>query len=404
MAHPHARLTPVTRAELVRQVAAGWSQAEVARQFRVSRPTVGKWVRRYRAEGVGGLRDRPSVPRRSPRRTSARVARRICALRRRTGWGPHRLAWALGLARSTIYAILRRAGLQRLDRLHRVTRRVVRYEHPRAGDLLHLDVKKLGRIPPGGGKRFAPGFAATGAGPSRGGAGVDALHVAIDDHSRYVYVESLPDERGPTAAGFLQRALVHFRQQASGCAGCSRTTAAATARTPSPPSPSGTASATASPVPIGPRTNGKAERFIRILQDEWAYARPYRSQAARQRQLPPLPRRLQSPASARHRGRRPRLTPVNNVPGEVHLAARIAAQQRLFRHPLTTPSAEAMAGEERHPPPPTVFWRGPKLMRAVPAVVLPARTACKPPCVAANERVAFPRTGVAHVPDTGRIQ
>ena len=85
------------------------------------------------------------------------------------------------------------------DRLHRVTRRIVRYEHPHAGDLLHLDVKKLGRIPPGGGKRFTPGFAETGAGPSRGGAGVDALHIAIDDHSRYAYVESLPDERGPTA-------------------------------------------------------------------------------------------------------------------------------------------------------------------------------------------------------------
>ena len=213
MAHPHARLTPVTRLELVGEGERGGSQAEVARQFRVSRPTVRKWVRRYRAEGLAGLWDRAAAPAHSPRRTPSGVARRVCTLRRRTGWDPHRLAWALGMARSTVYAVLRRAGLHRLDRLHRVTRRVVRYEHPRAGDLLHLDVKKLGRIPPGGGKRFAPGFAETGAGPSRGRAGTDALHVAIDDHSRDAYVAALGDERGPPAAGFLERALAHCRQQ-----------------------------------------------------------------------------------------------------------------------------------------------------------------------------------------------
>ena len=104
-------------------------------------------------------------------------------MRRSAGFGPHRIAWALGLARSTVYAVLRRCGLNRLDRLHRVTRETVRYEHPAPGDLLHIDVKKLGRIPEGGGKRIAPGFAETRSGPQRRPSlGREYLHVAVDDH------------------------------------------------------------------------------------------------------------------------------------------------------------------------------------------------------------------------------
>ena len=130
MAHRNARLTPVTRRELVREVEAGWPQAEVARRFRVSRPTVGKWVRRYQEAGTSGLEDRGSAPRRHPRRTPPELEQRICSVRRRQGFGPHRIGWALGVACSTVYAVLRRFGLNRLDRLHRVTRESVRYEHP----------------------------------------------------------------------------------------------------------------------------------------------------------------------------------------------------------------------------------------------------------------------------------
>ena len=153
MAHRNARLTPVTRLELVREVEAGWSQAEVARRFRVSRPTVQKWTRRFREAGADGLEDRSSAPHRQPRRTTPELERRICAVRRSAGFGRHRIAWALGLARSTVYAVLRRCGLNRLDQLHRVTRKQLRYEHPAPGDLLHIDVKKLARIPEGGGHR-----------------------------------------------------------------------------------------------------------------------------------------------------------------------------------------------------------------------------------------------------------
>jgi len=282
MAHRNARLTPVTRLELVHEVEAGWSQAEVARRFRVSRATVAKWVRRYRDLGGPGLEDRSSAPHDHPRRIAAQLERTICAVRRGQGFGPHRIAWALGLARSTVYAVLRRCGLNRLDQLHRVSRQTVRYEHPAPGDLLHLDVKKLGRIPDGGGHRVHGRSRAT---PHT--RGLDYLHVAVDDHSRYAYVEALRDERGPSTAAFLERALGHFRARGVRVRRVltdnakNYTSARVFLQT-----------AEASQVrllrtrPYRPQTNGKAERFIRILQDEWAYARPYRSNAERLHELP----------------------------------------------------------------------------------------------------------------------
>lgn len=287
MAHRNARLTPLTRWELVEQVRAGWPQAEVARQFRVSRATVAKWVRRYVAEGRAGLEDRSSAPHHHPRRTPPPLVRSILSLRRRRSFGPHRIAWALGVARSTVYAVLRRAGLNRLQLLHRVTREPVRrYEHPSSGDLLHIDVKKLGRIPRAGGKRFAPGFAETQSGPhSRRSRGVDYLHVAVDDHSRYAYVEALPDERGVTCAAFLTRAAAHLDERGVTV----RRVLTDNARAYS--SAVFTAAAAERAItlkltrPYRPQTNGKAERFIQTLQQEWAYARRYRSNPERLRAL-----------------------------------------------------------------------------------------------------------------------
>ena len=202
MAHANARLTPRSRLDLVREVEAGWSMAEAARRFRVARATVKKWVERFRSEGLAGLQDRSSRPYRQPNRTAPEVEARVRAMRRATGFGPHRIGWALGLPHQTIYAVLRRAGLNRLDRLHRVTREIVRYERRRSGELIHIDVKKSGRVPEGGGKRFAPGFAETQSGPhSKRSLGSDCLHVAVDDHSRYAYVEQHPDERARDGSG-----------------------------------------------------------------------------------------------------------------------------------------------------------------------------------------------------------
>ena len=288
MAHRNARLTPLTRLELVREVAASWPQAEVARRFRVSRHTVAKWLRRFREEGAAGLDDRRSAPRSHPRRTPPELERRICAVRRTQGFGPHRIQWALGVARSTVYAVLKRHGLHRLDRLHRVTREPVRYEHAVAGDLLHLDVKKLGRIPEGGGKRIAPGFAETRSGPRPGRSlGLEYLHVAVDDHSRYAYVAALPDERAATCAAFLERALAAFCRRGVRVRGVLTDNAKAYTVARRFLEAAAAADVQLSHTrPYRPQTNGKAERFIQILQDEWAYARPYRSNAERLRELP----------------------------------------------------------------------------------------------------------------------
>ena len=287
MTHRNARLTPLVRAELVGVVDRGWPQAEVARQFRVSRATVAKWVRRCHREGLDGLQDRSSRPHRSPRLTPPGMTARIIALRRAESLGPHKIGWELHIARSTVYAVLRRADLHRSAWLHRVTRDQVRFEHKNPGDMLHLDIKKLGRIPQGGGKRFLPGFLETRSGPRRGPRlGFDFLHVAVDDHSRYAYAEALPDERGITAAGFLERALAHLHQRGvhvervltdNGSCYISRAFKEMAVvwdvrlrRTR----------------PFRPQTNGKAEAFNKILQNEWAYRRPYSSNRERLDALP----------------------------------------------------------------------------------------------------------------------
>jgi len=182
----------------------------------VSRATAYKWVRRYREEGSRGLHDRAPVARRRPHALPAGCVKRICAARLRRRRGPHYLAHTLGIPRSTIYGVLRRAGLHRLDWIDRPTRTVVRYERARPGELVHVDVKKLGRIPPGGGKRFFPGFdgqhftSPPGRPVSNSRLGYDYLHVAIDDHSRLAYLEPLADERQRAASGFLERMHRHF--------------------------------------------------------------------------------------------------------------------------------------------------------------------------------------------------
>ena len=159
----------------------------------------------------------------------------------------------------------------------------MRYEHPAPGDLLHLDVKQLARIPDGGGHRAHGRSSKT---PRGRGAGLDYLHVAVDDHSRYAYVETLPDERGATCAAFLERALAHFRTRGVAVRrvltdNARNYTVARVFLAVAMP----TASRSSSPAPTA-QTNGKAERFIQTLLNEWAYARPYRSNAERLHQLP----------------------------------------------------------------------------------------------------------------------
>ncbi|MCC6382512.1 MAG: IS481 family transposase [Dehalococcoidia bacterium] len=291
MSHANAKLNEYGRLLLVSRLEEGWTQAEVAEAQGVSRSTVSKWWRRYQDEGIAGLKDRSSAPRRLPHALGETVVEAICSLRRELGAGPHRIAYELGLAASTVYGVLRRQGLAVLARLDRTTRAVIRYERERPGELVHLDVKKFGRIPEGGGKRFDPGFAESGAGRHRPGPkrGHDYVHVAVDDHSRFAYAEALPDETGRTTAAFLLRAVQSFA--AAGITVESILTDNALSYRRSRAfieTADSLAIERHHTQPYRPQTNGKAEAFNKTLQREWAYRRPYTSNAERVGALQPF--------------------------------------------------------------------------------------------------------------------
>ena len=293
MAHANARLTVHGRLLLVRRVLSGHKPGEVAKQLGVSRQTVYKWVRRYLAEGLAGLADRSSRPHMSPRALSAETTARIVSLRLALHAGPIRIAAALGLVASTVGAVIRREGLPHLADLDRITGEVirasrrsnVRYEHREPGSLLHVDVKKLGRIPDGGGWRIH-GQDTKLHRTSR--QGWDYVHVAVDDHSRVAYVEILPDETGETCAQFLHRAAVWFRDLGVIIRRVLTDNAWAYRR-------SAAWAAVCSALQIRrrftkpgcPWTNGKAERLNRTLQTEWAYSKAWTSNADRAAALAP---------------------------------------------------------------------------------------------------------------------
>lgn len=289
MVHGNARLTPAGRLILCERIASGRPVAHVAPEMGVSRATAHKWWRRFTAEGVAGLVDRSSRPLRSPRRVPVRVERRIERLRRREKLGPVRIGLRVGMPASTVHRVLVRLGLARLAWLDRPTGRVIRrYERARPGELIHVDVKKLGRIRPGGGW-WAHGrdsdLARTqhNAGRRVGGrVGYDYVHSAVDDHTRLAYSEVLPDETGPTCAAFLRRAAAFFT--AHGITVERVMTDNALNYTRSHDFQATLADLGASHrriPPFRPQVNGKVERFNRTLLDEWAYRRVFTSSARR---------------------------------------------------------------------------------------------------------------------------
>jgi transposase InsO family protein len=255
----------------------GMSVALAAEMSGVSRQTATKWLQRHRAQGPEGLEDRSSRPRTIPRASPPELVAAVLAERHATRYGPHRLAHRLGVPRSTIGDILRREGRSRLADLDRPTGVVVRYVRDHPGELLHVDVKKLGRIPDGGGHRFLGRD-----GTPRSHAGYDYIHSALDDHSRVAYSEIHPDERGVTCAGFLERAVTWF---ASLGVGIERVmTDNARNYTDSRAFQLVLLDAGARHKRIRayrPQTNGKAERFNGTLLREWAYVRLYDTNAAR---------------------------------------------------------------------------------------------------------------------------
>lgn len=286
MAHRNAPLTPQGRLLLCRRIEAGTPIAHVAAAMAVSRRCASKWWHRYLELGADGLHDRSSRPRRSPTRVAARVEDKICRLRRAEKVGPDRLAIHLGLPASTIYRVLVRHDLARLSQLDRQTGAPIRrYERSRPGELVHVDVKKLGRIPRGGGHKIHGRAATSSGGRRRRRIGYDYVHTAIDDYSRLVYTEVLADEAGRTAAAFWCRAVAWF---------AARGVVVERVMTDNHFSYRGllfnralaeTGIAHRYCRPYRPQTNGKVERFHRTMLEEWAYVRPYARQEDRTRAL-----------------------------------------------------------------------------------------------------------------------
>jgi transposase InsO family protein len=296
--HANAPLSELGRLRLARCVVEdGWPLRRAAERFQVSPTTARRWADRYRADGSAGMVDRSSRPHHCPARTPRPVERKVLHLRVKRRWGPARIGGRLGLPASTCHAILTRAGVARLAHLDRGTGRPIRrYERDRPGELVHVDVKKLGVIPDGGGWRTAgrrqgkrnrtatPGHATDRFGGAR--LGYTYLHTALDDHSRLAYTEILADETRETAAAFWQRAQAWF-------ATCGITVARVITdngscyRSRRWRDTLHTAGITHKRTrPYRPQTNGKVERFHRTLADEWAYAKAYPSETARSKALP----------------------------------------------------------------------------------------------------------------------
>lgn len=279
--HKNARLTPIRRAELVRAVLeGGCSFAAVAATFGVSAKTAAKWVRRFIDEGEDGLMDRSSRPHRLHRPTPAKVVEQVIALRRRRMHGK-RIAFETGVSPATVSRILHRAGLGRLRDLDPPTS-VLRYEYDRPGAMIHLDIKKLGRFERTGHRITGD---RTGQSNSRG-VGWEYVHVAIDDHSRIATSDIFPDEKAVSAIAALRSAIafydrlgVRVERVMTDNGSCYKSRAfAATCRD--------LGIRHIRTRPYTPRTNGKAERFIKTAIYEWAYARAYDTSDQRAADLP----------------------------------------------------------------------------------------------------------------------
>jgi len=298
--HANAALTPKARLKLARLIVEdGWPIVRAAERFQVAWPTAKRWAERYRQLGEAGMVDRSSRPHRTPARTPQPLVRKIVHLRWKHRLGPVAIADKVGLAASTVHAVLKRCRLNRLSAVDRVTGEPVRrYEHDHPGALLHVDVKKLGNVPDGGGWRYLgrqqgeknsrATAARTGRRGYAGGASVGTayVHTVIDDHSRVAYAEVHDDETATTAVSVLRRAVAWFAARGvktervlSDNGSCYRSHAWRDAC-------ADLAIVHKRTRPYRPQTNGKIERFHRTLAAGWAFQRLYLSESARRKALP----------------------------------------------------------------------------------------------------------------------
>ena len=281
--HPNAPLTPEGRRRMVDCVLVrGWTVEATAERFQVDAKTVRKWRDRFLTEGEDGLLDRSSRPLSSPNRTSRQLRRRVVRLRCKRRWGADRIGFEVGLAASTVQSILRQSGLGRLDRGDRATasKPVNRYQWDEPGDLIHVDIKKLAAIPPEGGWRTR-GKGYEGEKSRSRAVGYRYIHTAVDDRSRLAYSEILTDEKAATAAGFWTRATAWFlargvtpKRVLTDNGACYRSALWHRAC-------ADTGTQVKKTRPRRPQTNGKVERFHRILLEEWAYIRHWNSETER---------------------------------------------------------------------------------------------------------------------------
>jgi len=295
VSHANARTTVHARLLIVERYRAGWKQAHIAAAMGVSRKCVKTWLDRFAADGLAGLRDRSSRPHRCPRRTSAEMEQRILALRRELRRGPEEIGVQLGVPARTVSRVLARHQMPHLAALDPITGEVIkaskttaiRYERASPGELVHMDVKKIGRIPDGGGWRVH-GRALREATRDRSTKlGYDYVHCLVDDHSRLAYSEVLPDEKGATCAGFLTRAVAYFADH-----GITRIHRLMTDNAWSYRWSLRTVCAEHGIrqkfiKPHCPWQNGKAERLNRTLAAEWAYRTAYATNTDRTAALAP---------------------------------------------------------------------------------------------------------------------
>jgi len=326
VSHANAALTPRARLKVARLVIdQGVPIAEVAARFQVSWPTVKRWSVCYAAGEPMG--DRSSRPRSMPGKTSPAVTKRIVSLRMRHRLGPVQLAPLVGVAPSTVHRVLSRCRINRLSYVDRATGEVVRrYEHPHPGAMLHVDVKKYGNIPDGGGWRFvgrAQGLRNRSATPDKPRnrhhnpkMGHGFVHTVIDDHSRLAYAEIHDDETAATAVGVLRRAVAWYAERG-----------VATERVLSDngsPYISHLWRDTCAELgikhsrtrPRRPQTNGKIERFHRTMSDGWGYARCYTSESERRQALPAWLHRYNHHRPHTACSNRPPITRLTNLPGQ----------------------------------------------------------------------------------------